>query len=294
MTKKSNDTKDYSITIIGIVSVVIIVGLWVFTYYNLKGVPHEDRGTFGDMFGSVNALFSGLAFAGIIFTILLQRKELKLQREEIKLTRDEFVTQNRTLKVQRFENTFFSLVALHNQIVNNIVYVKKTEPLIGTPKVTNHKGRDSFLHSFIELKNLLKGASNGVNIYLVFYPKVKTNFGHYYRNLYRIFKIIDETEFFSYSDLDLDKSNPEGQSAYKVANFKERYRYTSIVRAQLSDYELIFLFYNCLSVNGNHRFKPLVENYSLLKNLNQKEVPNQELLTDYEDIAFKHNKNYIK
>lgn len=47
------------------------------------------RGTFGDSFGAINSLFSGLAFGGIIYTILLQRTELKLQREELKLTRKE-------------------------------------------------------------------------------------------------------------------------------------------------------------------------------------------------------------
>ncbi|QDV49438.1 hypothetical protein [Gimesia fumaroli] len=31
----------------------------------------EERARFGDMFGAVNTLFSGLAFAGIIYTILL-------------------------------------------------------------------------------------------------------------------------------------------------------------------------------------------------------------------------------
>ena len=41
----------------------------------------EDRSRFGEMFGSVNTLFSGLAFAGVIYTILLQRKELESQRE---------------------------------------------------------------------------------------------------------------------------------------------------------------------------------------------------------------------
>jgi hypothetical protein len=40
-----------------------------------------ERGQFGDLFGSVNALFSGLAFAGLIYAILLQRQELSLQRE---------------------------------------------------------------------------------------------------------------------------------------------------------------------------------------------------------------------
>jgi len=46
-----------------------------------------DRGTFGDMFGSVNSLFSGLALAGVIYAIFLQKRELELQRNELELTR---------------------------------------------------------------------------------------------------------------------------------------------------------------------------------------------------------------
>jgi hypothetical protein len=48
-----------------------------------------DSGPFGDTFGTINALFSGAAFAGIIYTILLQRRELRLQRYELELTREE-------------------------------------------------------------------------------------------------------------------------------------------------------------------------------------------------------------
>tara|TARA_R110000868_G_scaffold408910_1_gene693199 strand:+ start:4718 stop:5404 length:687 start_codon:yes stop_codon:yes gene_type:complete len=48
-----------------------------------------DRGTFGDMFGVVNSLFSGLALAGIVYAIFLQRRDLKIQREELELTRIE-------------------------------------------------------------------------------------------------------------------------------------------------------------------------------------------------------------
>lgn len=47
------------------------------------------RGQFGDMFGIVNSLFSGLAFSGLIYTIFLQQQELSLQREELQLTRAE-------------------------------------------------------------------------------------------------------------------------------------------------------------------------------------------------------------
>ena len=53
----------------------------------MKNLPLKDRGNYGDMFSTVNSLFSGLALAGIILTILLQRNELSLQRLELKNTR---------------------------------------------------------------------------------------------------------------------------------------------------------------------------------------------------------------
>lgn len=75
----------------------------------------EKSGTFGDTFGALNSLFSGLAFAGVIVTILIQkselenqRTELQLQRAEMQNTRKEFLT-NRTTnlvysQLERFEN----------------------------------------------------------------------------------------------------------------------------------------------------------------------------------------------
>lgn len=51
----------------------------------------SDRGLFGDMFGGFTALVSGLAFAGMIYAIILQSRELALQREELKLTREDMV-----------------------------------------------------------------------------------------------------------------------------------------------------------------------------------------------------------
>src|SRR5687767_3677259 len=79
-----------------------------------------SRGQLGDMFGAVNALFSGLAFGGIIITILLQKEELKLQRKELRDTRKVFENQSGTLSVQRFENTFFKLLDLHKEVINEV------------------------------------------------------------------------------------------------------------------------------------------------------------------------------
>ena len=70
-----------------VVLMATVVGLWALSGYVLNS--DANRGTFGDMFGAINALFSGLAFAGIIYTILLQRHELELQREELRATRSE-------------------------------------------------------------------------------------------------------------------------------------------------------------------------------------------------------------
>lgn len=70
---------------IGILAVQAAFGFWIFHSFT----DGADRGTFGDMFGAVNALFSGLALAGVIYAILLQRQELSLQRRDLFLQRQE-------------------------------------------------------------------------------------------------------------------------------------------------------------------------------------------------------------
>ena len=294
MTKKTED-KEYWIWIIGSLFVVLILGLWYYSYCQLKDLDPNVRGTFGDMFGSVNAIYSGLAFAGIIFTILLQRKELRYQREELKETRQEFITQNKTLKAQRFENTFFNLVSLHNQIVNDIDYNKTISKSfkMGDTETIIVKGRDVFRDRFNNLNSDLEDCEDFNETYLEFYEKRKTDFGHYFRNLYRIIKMVHQTEFITQQELETELDRECNKDEFNLCNHIERYKYTSIVRAQLSDYELLLLFYNCLSDNGIEKFKPLVEEYALLKNLPQGDVYDQSLISKYLESAYK-NKNENK
>lgn len=70
----------------GIVWIFLGVGaLWagctLIIYFSLP--DWQARGTVGDSFGAVNALFAGLAFAGVLYSLNLQRQELKSQREEV-------------------------------------------------------------------------------------------------------------------------------------------------------------------------------------------------------------------
>ncbi len=282
--EKPNE-KNRSFINISVIVTLFIIGLWLLTGYLL--IDEEERGSIGDMFGSVNAIFSGLALAGIILTILLQRKELGLQRDALKATREEFKTQNETLKIQRFENTFFNLLNQHHRIVNSIDfrYYKKKEkehqiverspfdlthvimqrtfisseppPPAEEKEVVLISGREVFRFRYNQMVyDISNSRRNFQKVYLEHYKIAQTDFGHYFRNLYRMIKLVDQTDFF------YDSSKVTEKEVYEI-----KYNYISIIRAQISDYELLWLFYNCLSINGIEKFKPYIEKYSFFKNL---------------------------
>lgn len=88
-----------------VVAVVTVILLWLANWFllHLFGGESDKRGQFGDMFGAANALFSGLAFAFLIYTIWLQREELRLQREELQMQRRALELQAEELKRQADE-----------------------------------------------------------------------------------------------------------------------------------------------------------------------------------------------
>ena len=80
--------------------ILLVITVWflsaIVIFFGLDS--WTERGTFGVLFGAVNALFSGLAFAGLIYTIILQKQDLELQRNEIALNRTEL---KKTAKAQQ-------------------------------------------------------------------------------------------------------------------------------------------------------------------------------------------------
>lgn len=102
--------------------VPVVVGLWTVNWWYVWS--RNLDGQFGDMFGAVNALFSGLAFAALIYTIQQQRSELRLTQVEFEATTDELAAQSshlegqrKLLELQAFEHTLFQLLQLHHEIV---------------------------------------------------------------------------------------------------------------------------------------------------------------------------------
>jgi len=255
----------------GLILFLLVLAVWYFSWQYIDNSilseecglsDTEARGLFGDKFGAINALFSALAFAGIIFTIFLQKRELKLQREEMEETRGEFIKQNETLIQQKFENTFFQLIGVHMENVKSIDLRKTTDKtqIIAT-------GRDCFNNFYKKIGDQINSKETAnlpitLQGYLNFYDANKSDLEHYFRHLYHIIKFVES------SSIDNKKT------------------YTNFVRAQLSSYELANIFYNGLSTYGYDKMKPLLEKYALLKNLNKSLIFNSQHLESYKKQAY--------
>jgi hypothetical protein len=239
----------------------------------LHGEKDAARGTFGDMFGVVNALFTGLAFSGVVYTVMLQRNELKIQQDELKNSQIELETskeeankQNELRERQRFETTFFNMLNLQNEIVKNI-------------QLGNVTGRKVFDEAYKELLSMIYkenagkilgksintssaiqvvpvGISNARELlkekyYAGYYANYANKFNHYFRHLYHIYKYI----YFS-----------------SLKNEDKKF-YASLCRAQLSQNELFVIAFNLIAEGyGNPKFLYLEKEYKILKNFDNRTI----------------------
>ena len=110
------------VTLIGIPLVVVayLIFITVVTW-PISEFSINKAGAFGDSFGILTSLFSGLAFSGVIITALLQREELKLQRKELEENRVELsksaIAQARTAQLS-------ALSALLNECDNRLTAIE--------------------------------------------------------------------------------------------------------------------------------------------------------------------------
>lgn len=244
---------------IGITLAIAFLSVYAVNFYGPLSSDPERWGQFGDFLGGVlNPTFSFLALIALLGTFGLQIRELKISSKELKNSATALIKQNDTLRQQQFEGSFFQLLNLHNTIINSID--------LESPKKTT-KGRDCFRIFLKRIESEVFKVENCdveefKKIYAAYFISHEQELGHYFRLLYNIIKLI--------------KSTP---------NIDKKF-YTNIVRAQLSSAELMLLFYNCISELGDKKFKPLVEEFSLLKTIPRTTLPNKNLLHFYSESAY--------
>jgi hypothetical protein len=101
--------KRYGLLIAILIVLIIYLGGGYFMYSQFFAANPTSAGTFGDMFGGITSFFSAV-------TVILVLYASKLQKQELDATRKEFVEQNETTKLQRFETTFFNMLGLYQKI----------------------------------------------------------------------------------------------------------------------------------------------------------------------------------
>lgn len=253
--KQSKQIFDFDINNKSIVIIALVVFfIWSLSFFLLL-LSTDVRGTFGDMFGAVNSLFSGLAFAGVIVAIILQSKELKLQREELEQTREELKGQKEQLERQANyverqlnEATFFQFVKLLNDITTGMNYGGK-------------EGRQCFREFYQHLKSIDfhpeshgiapigKGKVDNIPLYInALFNIIGDHINHYIRTIYYALSFLDN------------------------AQLSNKHIYANILKSQLSTSELLILFYAGLSSKSQNKFKDLIEKYAILEHLEVKQL----------------------
>ena len=262
---------------------ILWAGSAIVIRYVLPFVPEDSesiwsvRGTFGDMFGAVNALFSGLAFAGMIITLILQRKEFALQREELSNSikalegqKQELQQQKEVMKMQQkvaniqcFENGFYKLITQHFEIVKTVCYYIQDS----SKNEIKYIGQDALyiiaLYEGWENNGKEKG-------YYLRLPVLSS----YFVQLYEILRYIDESSL-------LDEES-----------FLRRINYVRILSSNLSEAEQKIIFLKALYPEHN-KFKLLIEKYGFLQNVGvdarAKLYGMSENIERYSDSAFNAN-----
>ncbi|WOO45603.1 putative phage abortive infection protein [Bacillus subtilis] len=218
------------ITACGLALIIPFAILFCTNNFSLKGI--DGLGTFGDFFGGTTVGLFNLSSILLVLTAVI------MQRKELEQTRNEFVQTNKTLIKQQFDNTFFNMINLQNEIVRGI-------------GVERQKGKYALDYLNTEVKSkyqLNKEKIDNKKLRLIeSYNEVykKFIFGHYFRNMYRIMKFIDQAE---------------------KLNISEKKNYIGILRAQLSTGELLLIFYNALSDKGE-KFRELIMKYNFFDDL---------------------------
>lgn len=294
-----NKKSKFPLSFILIISVIIYFAGLVLTHYvannyfiqekveNPNEITNklENSGLLGDSAGVINALFSALVLGGAIYTLNLQRKEMDDNQKKIAL--------------EKFETRFYEMIRLHKQNVDEIIVddlkgrraiehlfknlseiYKKVENAILQIENVNSENNPEIIERINRIKNYLSDRNRklsyihelsygylfyGIENYLVTRDKSDVRFdlnaeittvlifqkthislltprnsllSHYFRHLYQTVQFVANEE---------------------TIEEKDRSKYIKLIRAQLSDFEQVLLYYNSLSPMGAKWISPIGE-----------------------------------
>ncbi|HCW08924.1 MAG TPA: hypothetical protein DGG95_16330 [Cytophagales bacterium] len=281
-----------------IVSGVVLLSVISYRFFQAESLEELSKfgGSVGGLIGSIWSLAGILLFylalteqrkdirinqetlKSQIKSLDLQIEEYKLQRLELEETRNVLKEQSTTFRIQQFESTFFNMMSLLQEIINEMeielngktgkgrsffkmayenlqAFVKQHNTSNNDPRKIIEKQlmaeavieKSSDPYGAIEGRDLEDFKMKAIEIYEDFYKYYHNHLGHYFRFLFNIW------QFVLRSNLD----------------DVERRRYLNLIQAQMSSYELSLLFYNALSKHGI-KFHDLLDESGFFENIDGK------------------------
>lgn len=269
---KSRRTDEYrwhtAVLVFLFVLAVVAAAVVLWTYGSVFSGPasekHDTWGQFGDYVGgTLNPLFALIALFALLYTIKIQVSELRAVRNELEET-------TKAAQLQTFENTFFQMLRLHHHIVDSIKAEREVNANVLATGDSILVGRDAFprlcqlLDEDLEFglpepEDEKPSADHELESvrysWASFFSSNYPSLSHYFRNFYNILRFVHDSK-----------------------RVEDKERYTRILRAQLSAYELKLLFYNGVH-SRNERFKELAVEYALFEQIRVVPISGVEFLS---------------
>lgn len=216
---------------IAISTTISLIIAYIFFCHHQKwsmelNVATDIIGQYGDFIGGV---------IGTLLSVALLYYTLNQQRNDS-------YKNARVYKKQQLNDDFYHMMDLYNNIIGDLQIPDETQPFKGKEAI--NACVESIREGFDVSINMAK-RKLAIMAYMDFYAKYRYFAPIYFRTLYRLCEILHDKE------IETDYKNIE---------------YIKILRAQLSDSEMVLLRYNALTPMGKN-FRYYINRFNLLKHL---------------------------
>ncbi|MEZ8237359.1 putative phage abortive infection protein [Vibrio splendidus] len=240
-------TKQLQWILIGgaVIAIGSYASLLIYLAWPINEISINKAGVFGDSFGILTSLFSALAFAGMIITILLQKEELGLQRQELADTRQEISAQKEILRTQSFNDNFYRLLDYYKDNLSQVVVFDKES----NQQITGVSALKYLLDKFSEKQREYK---------------------HYYNpHDDQLMKVFEYHLFIDIQQILMKQGRYLRTLQSLLALVEERTKddkslYWNIIESQLTVHEVKYIFYHTL-VNSDEGLGRLIKCSGLIE-----------------------------
>ena len=209
-------------------------------------------GQFGDSFGPINTVMALVAAISATAAFFAQREELARVRND---SRDERLSSER----RDFEQTFFNLLSLFKDTLNGV-----TVPNPGQPQPRT--GRTAIIYIIEEIGNFSGYSDFSAEVFRRYYDEYRDSLAHYFRIFYHILKFVHNS------------------------NVEDKQFYANLLRATLSEPELVIIALNCMYGGGRRKLTPLMEKYAMLHNISSGAAKSWQMNYHFKRAVFANRK----